>query len=159
MNFRKLLFFLIIFISIFINCRVNAKYENEYDNELILSEIKTNETLYDYDIIWDNMQFVYTESKSFEYNDESHDYDMIIEEYWSNDDNKVSISNNSLSNINVSLLYKSNNLYENVIGEFNPSEFTLKYQEKIESSLELNGKINKNEDKLFTIGTITIEVK
>lgn len=159
MKINKKILLIIIFTLFFINYRVYAKYENEYNTDVILNDIKSNDSNYDYDIFWDDMKFIYTENKSFAYDNDTHDYVMSINEYWSHENNKVSIKNNSFSSIDVSLSYKSNDLYDNVIGTFNPSEYTIKYNEKVDSSLELDGKINDDNDEFFTIGTITIEVE
>lgn len=157
MKKKSLILCFTMFIFVFINCKVYAM--DEYSTDVILNKIYAEDPGYSYDLLWDDMTFTYTESKSFTYNESIHDYDLTINGYWSDENNKVSISNNSLSDINVSLLYKSNDLYGSVIGTFVPNDFTLKYNEKTESKLKLNGKVNKNNDKIFTIGTITISIK
>lgn len=159
MKVKRVILYILICASIFINCGVYAKYEDSYDTDVTLNQIIDDSSDYNYYILWDDMKFTYTENKSFVYNETTHDYKLFVNEYWSDENNKISIKNNSFYTINVSLLYKSNDLYENVIGAFTPNNFDLKYNEKVESKLELNGKVNKNDNEFFTIGTITINIE
>lgn len=159
MKVRKIILIFIIFISVFINCNVYAEFEDNFDTDVTLNEIYDPNAGYNYDLIWDDMKFIYTENKSFVYDSDTHDYNLVVNEYWSDTNNKVSMTNNSVNKINVSLLYKSGGTYNNVIGTFTPNNFILKYNETKESKLELDGKINKTESEFFTIGTITINVQ
>lgn len=148
-----------MFIPFFINYKVYAKYEDNIDNDVILNEIFDPNASYNYDLIWDDMKFIYTENKSFIYDSNTHDYNLVVNEYWSDTNNKVSIKNNSFNKIDVSLLYESGNTYNNIIGMFTPNNFILKYNETTESKLELDGKINRKDSEFFTIGTITINIE
>ena len=141
---------------LFINCTV---YASDYETDVILKEIDDLNSEYDYDLIWDNMIFTYTESKSFIYNEDTHEYDLNTQESWSDVNNKVNITNNAYKGIDVSLLYTSEELYENIIGTFNPNNFKLYYSETKESKLSLYGKINNKDTNTFTIGTITIRIQ
>lgn len=160
---KKIKFFILfmVFVSLFISYDVYAEdYESaNYNTDVILKEIDDQNDEYNYDLVWDNMIFTYTESKAFIYNETTHEYDLNISKYWSDADNKVNITNNSYKMIDVSLLYRSQELYNNVVGKFTPNNFKLYYKESNESKLNLYGKIDNKDTNSFTIGTITIKIQ
>lgn len=150
-----------ILLILFTNCTVYAENnENKsYSTDAILKEIDGPNNEYDYDLVWDDMTFSYIENRSFVYNDKTREYDLKIDEYWSDSSNKVNITNNSYEKIDVLLQYTSEKIFNNIKGQFSPNYFRLYYNENKESELKLYGKIeNKNTDYI-TIGTITIKIQ
>ena len=157
----KYLILIIVLVSFFINCPVYAEKNDSYDygTDAVLKEIEGLNEDYNYDLVWDDMSFTYIESKSYEYNNTTHEYDLNISEHWTEDNNSVNITNNSYEKINVSLLYVSEGSYDSVIGNFTPNNFSLYHNEYKESKLKLYGKIDNKDTELFTIGTITIRIQ
>ena len=156
-KYKGILLF-VLFISLFINSTVYV-YANNYETDVVLKEIYDPNEEYNYDLTWDNMIFTYTESKSFVYNEETHEYDLNYNEYWSDGNNKVNVVNNAYKKIDVSLAYKSQEQYDNIVGKFSPNSFRLYHGDGKEAKLSLYGKIDNKDTNTFTIGTITIRIQ
>ena len=65
--------------------------------------------IYDYDVSWDSMNFIYTETESYDYNETTNEYDKNLDGSWSSEDNSIEVLNNGALPIDITLSYSSIN--------------------------------------------------
>lgn len=122
-------------------------------------------TIYSVDVTWGNMQFTYTAASKGTWNPETHVYDGAMNAAWSytEDANKVTVTNHSNTGINVDLTYNKATGYDAVTGTFDNSTLTLANAEGTEvpsaptasALLTLSGDLAVSTEDV-TVGTVTV---
>ena len=113
--------------------------------------------VYDYDITWGDMNFIYTDVENYEFNSSTNEYDKVLSGSWESSSNSIEILNNSSLSINVTLSYVSDE--NNITGGFSVNNFELSKDESKTVSLTLSGSLNNSYSSYTKIGSVLMEVR
>ena len=149
-NYLKALFIVLLLIA-FTNC----VYAENQSHDATIGKIDTP-SIYDVDIKWDNMSFIFVEQEKYVYESDTNSYKRNIEKYWTSSSNNINIKNKSSKEIKVSLKFQG--LNRNVNGTFSKNNFNMKSLEEQNIKLNLTGNIDSSYNIYKTVGEISIIV-
>ena len=162
----------ILIITLCINL-FSVSYASEMDYKKdVKGRVVKNETgediVYDVDITWGNMKFIYKTICTRTWNSRTHSYSESFKYAWENTGNTISITNHSNTAINAKFTYNKGAGYSSVKGTFsnngkkviasavnkklNDSSLTWK------CNLNLSGAINKTLENYTTVGRVNMTI-
>lgn len=150
----------IIFILILSACmilKIHADNLHGLESKMIDATINNIDVpTYEYDVYWENMNFIYSISEDYEYNDTTNKYDKVLNGNWSSNSNSMEITNKGNYTINVEIDYNSN--VDSVTGSFDITTFKLSKNENKKVYLDLVGPIDETYVEYTKIGNIVMRV-
>ena len=84
-------------------------------------------------IEWDSLSFVYNVEIDYVWDNDIHDYHKSVKKYWSNDGNKIKVTNKSSSEIIV--VPKYTNYINGISGTFSKKEYSFSVKSSLKNSL------------------------
>ena len=136
---------------------VNAKY---------VEDIKTSKTI-SADVVWGEMEFTYSVNGTKTWNAKTHEYDIDTKCEWSAKGNDISVTNLSISDIDVDFTYEPLDKYSFVKGEFTYDEVTIPTAENkavddeiltISTDLTLSGGLSSDVTDLTKVGNVAVTI-
>lgn len=113
--------------------------------------------VYDVNVSWGNMEFVYNKIINYEWNNTSFTYETNSPTYkWVSNSSDIKIENKSSFLIDVDLKYNSIN--SKINGNFDKPIFSLNKSESAVSKLNLNGKLSSDNTSFVKVGTIDLTI-
>jgi len=113
--------------------------------------------IYDIEVTWGNMEFVYNEVISYKWNNNLYSYELVPPTYkWVSNSNDINIENKSIFLIDVVLKYNSIN--SSINGEFDIPNFVLGRDERKASKLCLEGNLSSDNTNYVKVGTIDLTI-
>ena len=150
---KRILFVLVLVSYLFLN--VSAASIKEESADVIVGEVDS--PIYDVEITWGKMEFIYTEQVNYVWDNDSHVYELGSSSYnWVNKDNYVDVNNKSFTKINVELEYVS--LKNDINGVFNVSNKEITSNAKERFTLTLNGKLDSSNLDYTKVGSINLKI-
>ena len=147
---KKILFLLPIF-SIFI---MGNTLKNE-EISVIVGNVEA--PVYNIEVKWDNMEFTYSETINYIWNQNTHIYELENSTYkWNSNGNNIKIQNNSSIPVNIELNYIGTN--DNVSGTFNINNTNIEPGKIVTSRLTLTGALSSNNTTYVKVGSINLKV-
>ncbi len=154
MKFKVLLFatmLLLLFSGVRVNAASNAIKEENKNVTVGSVDAPTLAV----DITWGAMEFTLNEETNYEWKDSTKTYELVAPTYsWTANNNYIEVTNNSYTNIEVSLIY--NSLYNNVAGYFNKERETITINNNMRFELNLSGTITNAENNIIRVGSIDL---
>lgn len=117
------------------------------------------ESVYDIEISWDNMNFTYNETKDIKWDDKEKQYDIVTETEWINKNNKIDIKNFSDEPITISFKYEQTKRGIGITGKFNKDRVKIDKNSKEEVTFSMTGTITSDKDEYIKVGRITMSVQ
>jgi len=144
---------ILILLSFLILYPLITGYISEESQSVIVGNVET--PVYNVEVSWDSMQFVYNEQINYEWNNISHTYELGESTYrWSATNNNIKVENNSAFPINISLNYIS--IKDNIDGNFNVSNTIINQGNTMNFQLILDGKLSNEAVNYTSIGTVNL---
>lgn len=113
--------------------------------------------VYNVEVMWGSMEFVFNEIINYEWNHALFTYDVAIPTYmWVSNSNDIRLENKSMFLVEFDLKYNSIN--STINGEFDFSNFTLGNGESKIAKLSLDGKLSSNNTNYVKVGTIDLNI-
>lgn len=151
---RKILFILVSFYSLFF---VNVYASTVKEESAVVKVGSVDALVYDVEITWGKMDFIYTEQINYVWNSENYVYEIGDSTYsWVNKDNYVDINNKSYHEINVNLEYI--NLKDGINGAFDVANKKILGKTSNRFSLILNGKLEAYGSNYVKVGSINLKI-
>lgn len=153
-----------VIIYIFLFCIILSNVYGISTKKVTVGEVegidnKKEESLYDVEISWDNMNFIYSETKDIKWDNNESKYDIVTENEWINNDNKIEIKNFSDKSIIVKLEYKKLRNDIDIIGKFDKEKVAIGKNKEEQITFNLSGKVTSNVSEYVKVGRITINVQ
>lgn len=146
---KKILFLLPIFSMFLMGNTVKQE-------ELKVTVGNVDVPVYNMEVSWNNMEFTYSETVNYNWNNNTHIYELSESTYaWESNENNVIINNKSYMTVNIELSYIGNN--EDVQGQFNISNKNIEAGKSITSKLTLSGKLSKDNTNYVKVGSINLK--
>lgn len=117
-----------------------------------------NNEVFNVDLVWDQMTFIYNKEKKYIWDSSTHEYKFVENSFWKLNDNTITIKNKSLFSIDVSFYYNKSIGFNNLNGYFNNNEIHLNKDEKKTTTLLLNGKLDSSISSYTKIGSVTVVI-
>ena len=116
MKNKKFLFTSILLIfSMVMSFTAYADYDKDVKGKVI-DNTKKSTVLYDVDVTWGNMKFIYKTLIIRTWDENTHKYNEEYSSHWESDGDGILITNHSNKNIKATLTYRSLRGYEDVKG-------------------------------------------
>lgn len=125
-----------------------------------------SDPVYSVDIIWENMNFEYTDSGEKVWNPETHTYSNATEGRWDKTEANITVTNHSNVAVNIVIVYTST-ANTGITGRITKTSATLQAGElekpdeadSMTATLKISGRPNDSVTKYgVKIGTITIQI-
>lgn len=128
------------------------------DNEEINVTVgEVDVPVYNVEIYWDSMDFVYTEQINYVWDNTTHTYELGNSTYyWSNLNNSLNVFNNSSYSINVKLGYTMIN--KDITGRFEIDNAKITPGSNETFKLNLDGKLSSSNTDYIKVGTIELNI-
>ena len=144
---------ILVLLSLLILYPFATGYLSEESQNVIVGNVET--PVYNVEVSWDSMQFVYNEQINYEWDNNSHTYVLEESTYqWIVSNNNIKVENKSVVPINVRLNYISTR--DNIDGNFNISSTTLNQGTSMNFELMLDGKMSNEDVNYTSIGTVNL---
>lgn len=128
-----------------------------YDTNLSVTVWDVDVPVYNVDVIWGNMEFVYNEVIDYNWNNISFTYDIANPTHmWVSNGNDIKIENKSPFLIEFNLKY--NSIISSISGKFDIANFALNRDENKVSKLNLEGKLSSDNTNYVKVGTIDLTI-
>ena len=169
---KKISLCIILIISLCINM-VSIAYASDisYKKNVKGRSIKKEtgrDVIYDVEITWENMQFIYTTICTRKWDEKKHTYTQNYEYEWENTGNAIYITNHSNKAINTKCEYIKNASYGGINGNFTNNGVKViesAENKKVEDSsltwrcdLSLTGSVNGKLDGYTTVGHVCMTI-
>lgn len=137
---------------------VSAKYSDNTESPIV----------YNVELTWEAMEFTYAVGGTNVWNPDTHEYESDVSANWIANGNKLTLTNHSNAEVNASLQFNADEMYNSVKGNFDNSEVVLPSAENktvdaseltSTSALSLSGSLNSDVTELTKVGTITVIIK
>ena len=148
----------ILFCIIFSNI-YSTSIKNVTVGEVEGIDSEKEESIYDIEISWDNMNFTYNETKDIKWDDKEKEYDIVTENEWINENNKIDIKNFSDKPITISFKYEQTKRGMDIIGKFNKDRVKIDKNGKEKVTFSMTGTITSDKDEYIKVGRITMSVQ
>lgn len=120
--------------------------------------------VYSIDVVWEAMQFTYSNSGTKEWNPETHQYGGDFNSNWSSIGNTVTVTNHSNKPVNVNFSYEKASEFSGISGALSVSSDTLSAgvegdaagADKVTSALTLSGTLKSGTTEYTKVGTVKI---
>lgn len=150
---KRIMFIFILFSCLFVNVYASSLK----DESAIVRVGNVDAPVYNVEISWGKMEFIYTERINYVWNDDEHVYDLGQSNYnWVSKDNFVDVNNKSSFEIDVELEYVSVN--KNVNGNFDVSKKKLNSNTNSRFTLTLNGNLDSSNLNSVKVGAINLKI-
>lgn len=127
------------------------------DTNLSVTVWDVDVPVYNVDVTWGNMEFVYNEVINYEWNNNSFTYELAPSTYeWVSDSNYIKMENKSQFLVEFDLKY--NTINSSISGSFDSSNFTLSNGESKLSKLYLEGSLSSGNTSFVKVGTIDLSI-
>lgn len=125
------------------------------DKDMTITVGEVEVLAYNVEVTWDAMEFTYTETINYKWDNNNHTYEKSNSTYkWKTTSNNVKIDNKSKMPINVELKYIGEK--DNINGTFDKEKETIKSNEFLISKLSLDGTLSSNNTSYVKIGKINL---
>jgi len=127
------------------------------DTNLSVTVWDVDVPVYDVEVTWGNMEFIFNEVINYNWNNELHTYELDSSTYkWVSKGNDINIENKSIFLIEIDLKYNSIN--SNINGNFDVPNFKLGRDENKVSKLYLDGRLSSENTSYIKVGTIDLTI-
>ena len=108
-------------------------------------------------IKWDSLSFVYNVEIDYVWDNDIHDYHKSVKKYWSNDGNKIKVTNKSSSEIIV--VPKYSNYINGISGTFSKKEYSIPVSKSVDIVFNIDGVLSSKYSKYSNCGNISLVVE
>ena len=153
-----------LIISVFLFCIIFSQVHATSTKNVTVGVVEgidnnKEESVYDVEISWDDMNFTYNETKDIKWDNSENKYNIVIENEWINENNKIEIKNFSDKSITVKLEYKKLRNDIDIMGKFDKEKVTIGKNKKEQIYFIISGKITAELGEYIKVGRITINVQ
>ena len=125
------------------------------DVSVTVGEVET--PVYNVEVTWGSMEFTYNETINYVWDSNTHSYELSTSTYkWNTSNNTIDIKNKATTPVKINLKYTSIN--ENIDGNFDISETTIKCNENVKSKLILDGELSPSNNNYIKVGSIKLVI-
>ena len=150
----KKLLIIALFFPLFINAK-SVNVDEDTNINATVGEVEVYETS-EVEIKWDQMTFTYNVVESYKWDSGTHKYSKVIEKtYWSNNGNKITITNKTTRKLEITPNYFGIN--NSIKGSFNCQKIAVDGNKTETINFNIEGAIEKKLNNT-KIGYITIEI-
>lgn len=154
----KIISYFFIFCFIFSSSYCTS-FKNVTVGEVEGIDNKKEESVYDIEISWDDMKFTYNEIKDIKWDSKDNEYDIVIDKEWINEDNIITVKNFSNKNITATFKYEKINKSLDINGRFDKNKVNIEKNKTESVKFNLSGKISSDITEYIKVGRITISMQ
>ena len=131
-------------------------YKDVFANSRDVTVNSVDTPVYSLDVSWGKMQFVYDAKIIYEWSSTTHEYNIVNTKYnWKAIGNNITITNNSIFDVNVNCIYTNN--YGSLKGSFSKNDFNIESKKNANVEFNLSGVLSKDISNFSRVGTITLK--